>query len=550
MFYNLNTFRLSTQSSLQSTTVAQLSRYSGEWTLEKAAHLLRRTVYGPLLEEIQAAHRDGLDATLDKLLAEAPIPSPPVKYRNDYDEYVKLGETWINTPYLGNNRYRGQSLKGWYYTNMMRSDRTNIQERMAFFWLNYFAVHGPITDHRAMYRTLKLYQEQAVGNLRTMLQKITVEPRMLFCLDGHTNDKKNPNENFARELMELYTLGKGPTAALGDYTTYTEQDVAALARALTGWRNKEFLYSEKNIPVESYFDAEAHDTGSKQLSHRLGNKVIQNAGSNEYKVVIDHLLSYKAAALNFCKRLYRYFVYYEIDDNVMAHIIHPLADTLIQNNYEIKPVLRKLFSSEHFFQETFQGAVIKNPHDYICSLLRPFREFDHETRTLNLQLRYELGDQYYNYCRDLQLEFLEPPTISGWKAYYDAPQYYRHWLSPALMQTRDKIAISFLLDEDFHVNGNRIDINYYGFMKSLTDPYNVNKLIEETLLVLMPRKLANNQVNYLKGKLLQGATEMEWPMLMKAYLANPGVKEFARPVDDRLRPFLHATVGLAEFQLQ
>ena len=540
---------MSRQSSQHLATAAPLSRYSGSWSVEQAAHLLRRTVYGPRFDEIQRAHRAGLDGALDFILQELPPPPPPVKYRNDYDEYVKLGETWVNHSYAGNNQYRAQSLKGWYYNNMVSSERTNIQERMAFFWLNYFAVHGPVTDHRAMYRTLKLYQEQAVGNLRTMLQKITVEPRMLFCLDGHTNDKRNPNENYARELMELFTLGKGPAVGTGDYTTYTEQDVAALARALTGWRNKDFLYSDDDTPVESYFDANAHDTGSKQLSNRLGNKVIQNSGANEYKEIIDILLSYKAAALHFCKRLYRYFVYYEIDDEVMTHVIHPLADTLRANNFEIKPVLRQLLSSEHFYRETYRGAIIKNPHDFITSILRPFKEFEHEP-VLGLRRRYELGDQYANYCRDLQLQFLEPPTISGWKAYYDAPQYYRHWLSPALMQARDKIAIGFLLDEDFHIKSDRIDVNYYGYLKGLSDPHSVDKVIKDTVLVFLPRPLADNQINYLKGKLLQGAMEMEWPALVTAYLANPGVKEFARPVDDRLRPFFHALVGLAEFQLQ
>ena len=540
---------MSTQSSSQRPVAAPLSPYSGTWDKERAAHLLRRTLYGPLLEEIKAAEKAGLQATVDLLLQDAKIPSPPVKYRNDYDEYVKLGDTWVDKNYRGNNQYRSQSLKGWYYNNIVRSDRTNIQERMGFFWLNYFAIHGELTDHRAMYQQLKLYQELAVGNLRTMLERVTVLPRMLFCLDGHTNDRRNPNENFARELMELFTVGKGPAVDHGDYTTFTEQDVAALARALTGWRNKDFLYSDSDTPVESYFDATAHDTGTKQLSNRLGNKVIRNSGANEYKEVIDILLSYKASALNFCKRLYRYFVYYDIDEEVMTHVIHPLADTLMANNYEIKPVLRQLLTSEHFYRETYRGAIIKNPHDFLGSILRPFREFDHETRVLNLQRRYELGDQYSNYCRDLNLEFLEPPTIAGWKAYYDSPQYYRHWISPALMQSRDKIAIGLLLDEDYHIKSDRIDINYYGYVKSLTAPGDVDELIAETILIFLPRPLASSQVSYLKGKLSRGLDTAGWDRLIDKYLANPGVKDYARPVDDRLRDFFKALFGLAEFQL-
>ncbi|MBB4079014.1 uncharacterized protein (DUF1800 family) [Lewinella aquimaris] len=541
---------MSKQSTQQPTAASPISPYTGAWDLEKAAHLLRRTVLGPSLKEIKTAQQAGLSATLDLLLKSAPIPDPPVKYRNDYDEYVQLGQTWINASYKGSNQYRGMSLKGWYYNNMMRVDQTNIQERMCFFWLNYFAISGPLTDHRAMYKELRLYQELAVGNFRTMLQRIAVEPRMLFCLDGHTNHKKNPNENFAREVMELFTVGKGELAGEGDYTTFTEQDVAALARAFTGWRNKDFLYSDYDIPVESYFDSAAHDTGDKQLSHRFGNKVIRNGGANEYKQVIDILLSSKAAALNFCKRLYRYFVYYDIDDDVLAHVIYPLADTLIANNFEVKPVLRQLLSSQHFYGQSIRGAVIKNPHDFICSMVRPFGEFWHETKTLNLQRRYELGNQYANYCTELQLEFLEPPSISGWKAYYDAPQYYRHWLSPALMQSRDRIALDNILDEDYHIKGDRIDLDYYSYVRSLSDPHNVDKVVEETVLVFLPRPITSAQTSKLRNMLLRGAAVSDWNWLVTKYIQNPGVDTYSRPVDDRLRDFFKVMFGFAEFQLQ
>ena len=542
---------MSKQSIQQPPVASPISPYTGAWDLEKAAHLLRRTVLGPSLKEIKTCQSKGLQATLDTLLQTAPVPPPPVKYRDDYDEYVPLGQTWVTSSYKGSNQYRGVSLKGWYYNNMMRVDQTNIQERMCFFWLNYFAISGELTDHRAMYSQLRLYQEMATGNLRTMLYRIAVEPRMLFCLDGHTNDKKNPNENFARELMELFTLGKGELAGEGDYTTFTEQDVAALARALTGWRNKPFLYSNDNTPVESYFDSAAHDTNDKKLSNRLGNRVIRNGGANEYKEVIDILLgNSKAAALHFCKRLYRYFVHYEIDDDTLTHVIYPLADTLIANNFEIKPVLHTLLSSEHFYQETIRGATIKNPHDFLCSILRPFGEFWHESKTLNLRRRYELGDRYANYAAELQLEFLEPPSIAGWKAYYDSPQYYRHWLSPSLMQSRDRITMDFLLDENFHINGDRIDIDYYSYVKSLSSPHDLNKVIEESLLVFLPRAISSSQTYFLKRKLTRGASELEWPILITAYLANPGIRTFSRPVDDRLRDFFKAMFGLAEFQLQ
>ena len=442
------------------------------------------------------------------------------------------------------------SLKGWYYINMMQADRpANIQERMCFFWLNYFSISGVSGDPRASYKHLRTYQEEALGNLRSILRKITVDPRMLVCLDGDVNSKKNPNENYARELMELFTVGKGETAGPGDYTTFTEQDVAALARALTGWKNKPFEFSTENIPIEAYFDSTDHDTGDKQMSHRFGNKVIKNAGADEYKVVLEILLGQTDTSLNFCRELYRYFVYHDITPEVEDRVIAPLAQILRANNYDIKPVLRALLSSEHFYQENLRGAIIKNPHDFLCSLLRPFQEYWHQSEMDDIRLRYELGGKYSDFCTELGLEFLEPPTISGWKAYYDSPQYYRHWISPALMQRRVQISTA-IADGDFHINGTALDFDYNAFLKKLSNPLNVNEMIDECILVFLPRPIADNQVMSLKEAILGGLDDDEWTMSCGDFLSNPLNLNFLKPIASRMNRFFVELFALAEFQLQ
>ena len=508
--------------------------------------MLRRTVQGPRIDEIRQAESKGLSATLDLLLADIPVPPPPLKYQKLDDPYVKFGETWINTNYLASNAYRGTSLMGWYYNNMMQTKYTSVTERMSFFWLNYFGI-ADVNDHRAMYGYLRLYQEQAMGNLRTMLYRIAVEPAMLQFLDGAVNVKKNPNENFGRELMELFTIGKGNLVGEGDYTTYTEQDVAALARALTGWRNRDYAYAENNTPVESYFDAALHDSGDKKLSHRFGNKVIKNAGDREYKVIIDTILEKKETAANFCRKLYRHFVYYDIDATVERDVIAPLADTLYKSDYEIKPVLRQLLASQHFYEEPVRGAILKNPHDFVCSIVRPFGEYWHESILDDLTWRYELGIRYCNMMDDMNLLFFASPTVAGWKAYYDAPQYYRHWISPALMQRRYAIAKDFAVR--FHVDNNRLDFRWYDFVDSMPNKLDVNKFIDDVLLVFLPRPITTEQKDALKEQIMGGLPDMEWTRQCKAYLDNPGQAMYYRPIEDRLRVFFTALFGLAEFQL-
>ncbi len=488
----------------------------------------------------------GMGNAVDYLIKAAPLPSPPLQHKPGVDPGVKLGTTWINSPYIGETKFRGQSLDGWYHLNLVRSE-TNIQPRMAFFWLNYFGISYISKDARAMYSYLRLYQELAVGNFKTMIQRISVEPAMLDFLDGDTNDKKNPNENYAREVLELFTIQKGEQVGVGDYTNYTEQDVVALARAFTGWRNHKFAYAEDNTPVASYFDPKVHDTGDKKLSHRFNNRVIKNGGANEYKEVIDIIFEREETSRAFCRELYRYFVFHEITSKIEAEVIEPLAATLRANNYEIQPVLKDLFTSAHFYSPNVRGAIIKNPHDFLTSLLRPFREFEHIPLSLNRV--YEQGARYSNYSGDLNLAYLDSPTVSGWKAYCDAPLFYRHWISPSLLQLRLQLA-QRIVRENNHINGDPLDLNWIGFINSLSNPLDVNAMIEEILLIFLSRDLSSTQVTRLKDNLLQGFSDREWANQCSAFIAKPDEWRISRPIVDRLRSFFEALFGLAEFQLQ
>ena len=547
----INTCDLSYQSSKRfAPVVASLTPFSGTWDRWKAAHLLRRATYGPRIDEIDTAHKDGLDRTLDRILTSVTPPSPPIKFRDDDDPYVALFDTWVDKNCKGANRYRNASLRGWYFNHLMESTRAlSTYDRMNFFWLNYFSLSGINEDPREQYKHLRLIQQNALGNLRTMLRKITVEPRMLRCLNGDVNSRENPNENFARELMELFTLGKGELVGPGDYTTFTEQDVVALAKSLTGWKNKPFAFSHEDIPVESYFDPEDHDTSDKQLSHRFNNAVIKNAGADEYKVVIELLLERGDTAKHFCREVYRYFVFHDINPDIEQQIIAPLARTLIDNNFEIKPVLRQLFRSQHFYEMMHNGAIIKNPIDFVCSILRPFREFHYAEPLKDTRLRYELGGKYSLYLVDLGMDFLDPPTISGWKAYYDSPQYYRYWISPALLQRRVQISTE-IIDGYFHINGTPIDVDWLSFIRRLNNPLDINKMLDEIVLVFFPRPLSDTQMAVLKESILGGLDAAEWTMSCSDYLSDPNNREFSRPIHHRMRRLFIDLFALGEFQLQ
>ncbi|MCB0871736.1 MAG: DUF1800 family protein, partial [Solirubrobacterales bacterium] len=164
---------------------------------------------------------------------------------------------------------------------LMLEEGISLREKMTLFWHNHFAVSN-VNDPKFLYRHVELLRNFAWGNFRELMKEITVDPTMLRFLNGNQNTRTAPNENYARELMELYTLGKGDLAGPGDYTTFTEDDVIQMAKVLTGWRDRGFNTVNPDVNVESFFTLNRHDTGSKQLSHRFNNEVITNLGDQEY----------------------------------------------------------------------------------------------------------------------------------------------------------------------------------------------------------------------------------------------------------------------------
>ncbi|MEM1220208.1 MAG: DUF1800 domain-containing protein [Bacteroidota bacterium] len=523
-----------------------LTPFEGVWDASTAAHLLRRATLGPTRKEILEAASRGLANSVNRLLAPARIPLPPVLHIAEDDPDVAFGDTWVNTPYTAGGKHRGASLNAWFFNHLIENP-SGLQAKMTLFWLNYFGMAG-VSDHRAMYRYIRLFQELATGNFREMIERITVHPAMLEFLDGATNDRKNPNENYARELLELFTIQKGPQVGEGDYTNYTETDVVAIARALTGWKNNKYAYNDVDVPIESYFSPDAHDQGTKTLSHRFNSWAIQNEGDQEYKAVISVILNQPETPRAFCRELYRYFVFHEIGETVEQEVIAPLAATLVSNEFDISPVLEELFNSQHFYDMAVRGPMIKNPYEFLASIARSLGWYGH-LKDIGLYHKYMIGDKYERISREIGMHFLSPPTVAGWKAYYDAPRYYRNWASPALLQKRFSLA-SEVLGQYHHVDNYRIPFDWMSFVKEATEPLVIDAFLDEVLLVFLPRPLYSEQKLALKEFLLQGLPDEEWTLQCANYLANPNDNTITIAFETRLRRLMVAIIGMAEFQLQ
>lgn len=533
------------KASMPNLVVTGLEPYTGAWDFAAAAHLLRRATFSPNKAMIQTALDQGLDATIAQLFSDNSLPEPPLYYDTNEDPNAGLGQTWINAPLqedinLAPNRKRSQ--RAW-TIGLILNEGISIKEKLYLFWINHFAIRG-VNDPRVVHEYSSLIRSSAWGNIRQLLKDITINHAMLRFLNGNTNRVGNPNENYARELLELFTIGKGPIAGPGDYTNYTEEDVVAMARVLTGWRTRGYNSTNADVNPESYFQANRHDTGEKQLSHRFDNIVIQDQGEQEYSALIDVIFSKDEVARHLCRKLYRWFIYYDISESAEQEVIQPLAQMLIDNDYELQPVLATLLSSTHFFDMLNVGPMIKNPMAFVIGL---FKE-QHLSISDDEASKQAAYNSIYIRTRNIGMDYYDVPQVAGWKAYYQSPSYYRNWINSTSLQARNEVA-NRMATNGYTANGERFKLDHLSFVASLDDATDPNAMIAEIVQLLLPQPLHASQLAALKEVLIPGLPDFEWTVEYGAHIALPEDEDLRDAVESKLENLFTAIFSMAEYQL-
>lgn len=523
-----------------------MAPYSGPWTKVEAGHLLRRTLFGPKNQQMLTAVSDGMAATVSNLLQINAV-AEPVAFHPD-ESITAFGNSWVNDVYpasqtdiMATAEARNFSLATWIMKNL-NEEQYNISEKMCLFWHNHFAA-TVAPDPRGTFDYYDLIRQFALGNFRQFVKDITINPSMLLFLNGATNTQFSPNENYARELLELYTVGKGPQVGPGDYTNYTEADVAAGAKILTGY-TVDLAGSLSQTDLTSYYEPLFHDTSTKTLSSYFGGASIPNNGANEYSDYIDIIFGQNATAEHICRKLYRYFVNYDLTADVETNVIPIMAATLIANNYEILPVMTELLSSEHFYDFSVRGALIKSPMDMTYSMFNSTESIpgfdllsDSEMYLTVYQLTTVMGQAY-----------AEPPSVAGWPAYYQTPAYSQLWVNSALLKTRFQITDFMTLLTGIPGNGNDWKLNILDFLDNLSLPPDAPAVIEDIADVFTPKGLSLAQKTVLKLLLTNGLPDFEWTLQYNEYIANPGNPTFSDPIVQRVELVLQQVFHMPEFQ--
>ena len=306
--------------------------YSGAWTIAEVNHLLKRTMFGASKSDINYFLTRTMSQAVDELLNPvAPLPAPPLKTyadtntpAGDPDLGVTAGQTWVNTHTLdgGVQSNRRTSFRSWWMGVMINQDRS-IREKLTLFWHNHFSTEAnEVGNARYVYKHHNLLRQQSLGNFKALTRAITVDSAMLVYLNGQLNTKTAPDENYSRELQELFTLGKE------NNPNYTEDDVKTAAKVLTGWRN-----DAVNNTV--FFDSTRHDITNKTFSSFYGGATITGrTGATAGDLELDDLMNMifgksEEVSRYIVTRLYRWFVYYDIDATTQANVINPLAAQLV-----------------------------------------------------------------------------------------------------------------------------------------------------------------------------------------------------------------------------
>lgn len=527
-------------------TRAGLAQYTGTFGEKQKIHLLRRLMFGAKPADLAALNGLTMSQAVDMLVNTVPpTPAEPVNYYESlYPDPtgVLLGASWVNAPYGDGtvNYYRYLSLNAWWMKNILNQSMS-IMEKMIIFWHNTFVTESNVVgDSRLQYQYLNLLRTHALGNFKVFVKEITKNPMMLFYLNGHYNVKNSPDENYARELQELFTLGKGSNM-------WTEDDVKEVAKILTGYR-------ANTTTLTTSFDPTKHETVNKTFSAFYNNATITGqtgaAGANELDDLLNLIFSKDTiVAKHLCRKIYRFFIYYDIDSNIESTIIDGLAQTLILNNWDVKPVLLQLFKSDHFYDTLSMDCYIRTPLDFYLGTSRIFNM--QISPLIDIVDYHKAHYSIASACEQNGQAPGNPPSVSGWPAFYQTPQFHQMWINSDTLPKRMKTIDTLLSSYGYYVSATyQLKYDVLAFTASLSTPSDPQAVVDQCVKYFLGLTLSASLKDDYRLLLLDGSMQnSSWTTAWNNYAANPNDPTFSGIVRTRLQDMLTKLLRMAEHHL-
>jgi uncharacterized protein (DUF1800 family) len=444
------------------------------WGLKWAGHLYRRAAFGASLPELRDAVHAGHTAALDRL------------WRTDEEAEERHQFLTINGRRVADQNNE-QALRGWWVYCMLNTLQP-VREKLTLFWHNHFATSiAKVRRTDLMYQQNRLMRHHALSKFQPFLLEMSQDPAMLVWLDSNSNIKGRPNENYAREIMELFSLGVG---------NYTETDIRQAARAFTGWHTEGAKFD---------FNEKFHDTGEKT--------VLSQTGPWNGDDIVRILLEQPACARFLVKKLYRFYIS-ETQDPPAA-LLEPLATQLRQSDYDLGQLVKTMLRSRHFYSDYSYRQRIKSPTEFVLGAVKAVGQGFAAPGALVSKIS-TMGQQLF-----------APPNVKGWEG-------GRAWLNTATVLARHNFAQS--------LSSGTGQLN-------LADPFNPVAVAIDPSALVRQEKLTEPRgiVNLLCELLLQGDLSEASRQRLTDFVAEGAPKEEA--LDQRVRATVHSMMTMPEYEL-
>lgn len=562
-----------------------LSRYTGVFGKKEKKHLLNRCLVGYAERHLKDLDNLSLDDAIDFLFTKNELGEPvnnyyrdvsPQQYESIYgNSDVSPGEPFLSRPYVRNNNpdeisggERHNAITSWMYSSIYNQP-TSIEWKLFLFLHNL----TPVQDfgrHKTRYAYLKLVYDGSFRNYRDYIYDLTLDPTMLEYLNLQASQKDTPDENYAREVQELFTVGKRP------FAEFTEKDVREAARLLVGWYFDwdRTLYTEGWEPVVG-FNEYNHDTGDKQFSEFYNNTFIEGrAGSNgryELDEFLDMIFATEKCAIYLSRRLYQFFVYPVVSDYAEEQIIKPLAQVMRDSNYSLAETLKVLLSSEYFFAEEFHNSMICSPLDFTFKVMKGLSIFEGDLVRWNEntyisyfaedlsqfdQKFIDLETRAYFFFRpmgwrtnQLGMEVHNPPNVSGWAAFYQDPIYDLYWINSVTIKSRKEFTESMTRWGTWLDDGVHLRFNLEQFIESFDDPYKLNSIISQLADRFLGAEIPEDALLRIRKSVLgEELNEMYWTNAVEDFLLRKDRNSY-HTLYGRIEQFMFQLFELYEVHL-
>ena len=451
------------------------------WNYATAAHLLNRAGFGGTPTEIEKLVALGPEKAVDSLVSFEAVPDTtanPEWAKVDPERFAKYKEMRTATPEQKQEMRRMeqrtqrnelQELRQWWLQRMTSGPRP-LQEKLVLFWHGHFATSAQkVKDAFLMFKQNEVFRLNASGDWLTLLTAVSKDPAMLLWLDQAQSRKQSPNENFAREVMELFALGEG---------NYTEKDITEAARALTGW-------SYDRLNQEFIFRRNQHDEGPKTIFGRTGNFT----GDEVLRLIVER----PQAARFITRKIWTFFA----SENPSEKLVETLAAGFRASRMQFKPLLRAMFLSEEFYSPEVMRQQVKSPVQWLVSSVRMLeRELPPAQLTANA-------------LRQLGQDLLRPPNVKGWDGGLS-------WITTSNLLNRYNYAGYLVLGE------NPINAKMADARRRRARMFNPNRIDVAKLFAEDVRKDKKLLAAAVQKRLLQGELKAENQSTLRGYLDAQG----------------------------